>query len=210
MSEKKIALFGRKGMSLSEAAAATVTHGVPVASLVKEVVGSDHLDLLDMTAEFERSGAKVVAGDLSDLERALTRQFMTLDALFGELGVRGIRSKDIRAKEALMKLALRAQSQARATAETLGVLKNPPLVIARQANITTGPQQINNGVTTTSPTRAREKKNAPNELLKDAQHVDSMDTRAPRTAGAGHSGLATLEVEHWPENRRRKKPLQDE
>jgi hypothetical protein len=53
-------------------------------------------------------------------------------------------------------MALRAQSQCRATLETLAAIKNPPIVYARQANVTTGPQQINNGVA--SP-RAREIEN---------------------------------------------------
>ena len=45
---------------------------------------------------------------------------------------------------------MKAQSQARATLETLAQIKNPPVVYARQANVTTGPQQNNFGV----PSRA--------------------------------------------------------
>lgn len=43
-----------------------------------------------------------------------------------------------------MRMALRAQNQARATAETLAAVKNPTVVFARQANIAHGPQQVNN------------------------------------------------------------------
>jgi len=37
-----------------------------------------------------------------------------------------------------MRLALRAQSQCRATLETLAAIKNPPVVFANQANIAHG------------------------------------------------------------------------
>jgi hypothetical protein len=54
--------------------------------------------------------------------------------------------------EAFMRMALRAQAQCRTTLETLANIKNAPVVFARQANVTTGPQQINNG--TAPPSRA--------------------------------------------------------
>jgi hypothetical protein len=43
-----------------------------------------------------------------------------------------------------MRLALKAQGQCRATLETLAVLKNPPTVFAKQANIAAGAQQVTN------------------------------------------------------------------
>jgi hypothetical protein len=42
-----------------------------------------------------------------------------------------------------MRLAFKAQSQSRATIETLAAIKNPPVVFTRQANIANGPQQVN-------------------------------------------------------------------
>jgi hypothetical protein len=45
-----------------------------------------------------------------------------------------------------MRLALRAQIQSGATLETLSAVKSPPVVIAKKANVTSGPQQINNMV----------------------------------------------------------------
>ena len=49
-----------------------------------------------------------------------------------------------RYRERYLRLALRAQGQCRATLETLGVIKNPPTVFAKQANIAAGPQHVNN------------------------------------------------------------------
>ena len=61
-----------------------------------------------------------------------------------------------------MKLALRAQSQCRATLETLAAIKNPPVIYAKQANVTSGPQQINNGAVESA--RAREIENEQTQL----------------------------------------------
>ena len=44
------------------------------------------------------------------------------------------------ATETYLRLALKAQSQCRATLETLAAIKNPPVIFAKQANVTTGPQ----------------------------------------------------------------------
>jgi hypothetical protein len=41
-------------------------------------------------------------------------------------------------------MALRAQNQSRATLETLSAMKNPSVVITKQANISAGHQQVNN------------------------------------------------------------------
>ena len=49
--------------------------------------------------------------------------------------------------EAYMRIGMKAQNQCRMTLETLATIKNPPVVIARQANINNGGrQQVNNGV----------------------------------------------------------------
>ena len=72
-----------------------------------------------------------------------------------------------------MRMALWVQAQCRATLETLATIKNPPVVFAKQANMTTGPMQVNNGV---APPRTQENEieqsklsGAGNELLTDAR-----------------------------------------
>ena len=75
-----------------------------------------------------------------------------------------------------MRLALRAQGQCRATAETLAAIKNGPAVFARQANIAHGPQQVNN---TLAVARAGNVETAPNEPLEaHAKRLDSGTTSA--------------------------------
>jgi hypothetical protein len=99
---------------------------------------------------------EVQGGKLAGAEKTLVAQANTLDAIFNELARRAALNMGeyLHATEMYLRLALKAQSQCRATLETLAAIKNPPIVYARQANVTTGPQQINNG--TAAPTRARE------------------------------------------------------
>ena len=90
-----------------------------------------------------------------------------------------------------MKCALRAQSQCRATLETLATIKNPP-VFAKQANIARGPQQVNNGpMPAADPSRARETQNEPNRLL-GQQHGERLDTLTAGAASGTHPAMATL------------------
>jgi hypothetical protein len=97
----------------------------------------------------------------------------------------------IEASEKYMRLALKAQAQCRATIETIATLKNPPVVFARQANISAGPQQVNNG----PATRAEVSSNRPNELLEQS-HEPRMDPGAPRQAGSSDPALVPVEASH--------------
>ena len=88
-----------------------------------------------------------------------------------------------------MRMALRAQSQCRATLETLAAIKNPPIVYARQANVTTGPQQVNNGIPAT--TRAREIETEQSQLS-GGTHELLPDTRTSGNASRVNPTLETL------------------
>src|ERR1700738_2330839 len=90
--------------------------------------------------------------------------------------------------ERLLRLAFRAQSQSRATVETLGNMKNPPMVFASQANMTTGPQQVNNGLAL-APAGAPSGRN---ELLLEKADATTMDTLTARSPGRGNPKMATL------------------
>ena len=91
-----------------------------------------------------------------------------------------------------MRIALKAQSQCRATVETLATIKNPPVVFARQANIAQGPQQVNNGMMPAGEPRARGKsENTPNELLEEKPH-ERLDTRTTSAASGTDPQLATV------------------
>ena len=104
----------------------------------------------------------------------LTNQADALQALFVALVERSLRQEYVAYVEPYMRLALKAQSQCRATLQTLAEVRNPPVVYARQANVTSGPQQINNGV---HLSRVRENVNAPNQLSGAADEL-RQDSRA--------------------------------
>jgi hypothetical protein len=68
--------------------------------------------------------------------------------------------------------ALKAQGQCRATLQTRAEIRNPPVIYARQANVTSGPQQINNNL---DLSRARENLIPQTQLSRGANavHPDS-------------------------------------
>ncbi len=139
---------------------------------------ADELDVPGLLATLRDQAGAVKQGDLSRAEAMLINQADALQALFVGLTERSLRQEYLIHAESFMRLALKAQSQCRATLETLSNVKNPPVVYARQANVTTGPQQINNGV---DPARARENRNAPNQLLGAVDDL-RQDTRASGSA----------------------------
>ncbi len=138
----------------------------------------------------EQNG-KVRSGDLSRAENLLMTQAQTLDAIFNELARRagGNMGEYLNTMDRYLRLALKAQSQCRATLETLATIKNPPVIYAKQANIANGPQQVNNG---TPPAPAREEKTIqPNELL-ETQHEQRMDTGTTGAAIGADKELETV------------------
>ncbi len=104
---------------------------------------------------------KMHKGSMEQAETMLLAQAHTLDELFNNLARRAKNQDYMCNFETYLCLALKAQSQCRATLETLSNIKNPPIVYAKQANIANN-QLFNNGV---SATHAGETKNQPNELF---------------------------------------------
>ena len=130
-------------------------------------------------------------GDLGRAEAMLTTQAHTLDAIFNNLARRAIRADHMNNLDTYLKLALRAQSQCRATWEALGAIKNPTVMgYVRQANIAHGPQQVNNAAPEDTP-RAREKSNSENELL-EQKDGEGLDTRTTGTTGKADPEMATV------------------
>jgi len=106
-------------------------------------------DLTETVVAMREKAEKVQAGDLSDMEEMLTAQATALDSIFTEMARRAALNMGeyINAADTYMRLALKAQSQCRTTIEALAEIKNPrPVAFVRQANISHGPQQVNNGV----------------------------------------------------------------
>ena len=130
-------------------------------------------------------------GDLTQAEAMLSNQATALQNLFARLAERAISCDTVVPFEVNMRMALRAQSQCRATLETLAAIKNPQQVaFVRQANIAHGPQQVNNGVAA-APSRARENESEPSKLL-EANDGERLDTGTAGTASGGDQALAPV------------------
>jgi hypothetical protein len=128
---------------------------------------------------------------LKRAETLLTVQAHTLDAIFNELAQRAALNigEYLNACETYLRLALKAQSQCRATLETLAAIKNPtPVAFVKQANIAAGPQQVNNGATVP---RAREIKSTQTKLSGAANELRP-DTRASTLTGRTDPQMAAV------------------
>jgi hypothetical protein len=152
---------------------------------------ADEIDAPTMLATLRDQAATVQRGDLSHAEAMLINQASALQALFVRLSEKAMEQSHMPNLEGFMRMALRAQSQCRATLETLAAVKNPPVVIARQANIAHGPQQVNNGPANPAAgnTRAVENEIQQNELLAEVQHGTTVDIRATGPAIGNHPAM---------------------
>ena len=170
----------------SQTLAKLVAGGVLSAVTLKQFSGAgEDLEVSDLVGEMKKAGDEAVAGDLGRVERMLANQMLTLDHLFNNLAQRSGRQDAFKGIEVLMRLALKAQAQARSTAEALALLKNPQPYI-RQANMTTGPQQVNNAYAGT-PSHSGIQSGAGNiqseqNKLLGADHGNYLDTRAQGAA----------------------------
>ena len=178
----------------SEKLAALATDGALTAITLQAYAGGGkELGVTELLAAMRKAGDETVAGDMGRFERVLTNQFLTLDALFNNLAQRSGRQESFKGIEVLMRLALKAQAQARATAETLALIKNPMPYI-KQANIAHGPQQVNNGSfqnSTRTRASAAKTQTPPNELL-EHQHGNTLDIGAQAAAGRANKKLETV------------------
>ena len=158
------------------------------------------LDLVTLVNMLGHQAKATNEGNFKRGEAMLTVQAHTLDITFNMLARQAITAKRIENLERYLKLALRAQSQCRATWEALANIKNPPMIgYAKQANIAQGHQQVNNPPSVGDTPRARENKKAPNELLEE-QHVERLDTGKAATAGGIDTQMATVGAIHRTEN----------
>jgi len=148
-------------------------------------------DLQSLINELGNQIDRVKSNDLSRAESLLITQAHTLDAIFNELARRAAMNMGeyIKATDTYLRLALKAQSQCRGTLETLATIKNPPVIFAKQANISNGPQQVNNG--TPQPVAREEKTIEQNELL-EAQHGQRLDTGTTGAAIGADKELETV------------------
>jgi hypothetical protein len=144
----------------------------------------------DLAAVLKRLGEMSTASvkdNASDLEYMLTSQALALDSIFNRLAIQAHASigKHAKVVDTYLRLALKAQSQCRATAETLANLKSPRQYIS-QTNVATA-LQVN--------------------IERDSHHVD---TRTAGSHAASDSAVEALGDVNWATNARRENDLQQE
>ena len=151
------------------------------------------LDVPSLIEELRDQAAAVNRGELNHVEAMLMNQATALQSLFARLAARGMGCEQAPAFEANMRIALRSQSQCRATLETLAAIKNPPVVFAKQANINqgNGNQQVNNG-TPAPATHAGKNINQQNELLEVQHGSETVDTRTTGATIGKNPAMATV------------------
>jgi hypothetical protein len=146
-------------------------------------------DVNALTKILRQQTADVIGGNMTRAEAMLLSQAHTLDALFNSLVMKGLGQTHMPHYESFLRLAYKAQSQCRSTLQSLSDIKNPSVVYAKQANITNGNQQINNGV---PAPRTQENKIYSNELLTELPHA-TLDSRRTGETIPVNSVLATME-----------------
>ena len=179
-----------QGETDSQVMAALSTRSAMTATTYKAFVGGgDSLQVTDLMGELRKAGEEVASGNLSRVEKMLAHQALTLDAIFNNMAQRSHKQETFKGIEVLMRLALKAQAQARSTAEALALLKNPQPYI-RQANMTTGPQQVNN-----HPANSLIGENANfhgREILENNYGSTQLDTRATPTPARSHTAVEAV------------------
>jgi hypothetical protein len=150
------------------------------------------LNVNALVSELTSQVAAVNAGKMERPEAMLLAQAETLEWLFHSLVRRALCQDRLPQYEAYMRLALKAQSQSRATLEALAEVKNPRSVaFVKQANIAAGHQQVNNGTNETfragAHGRTEENEIPQNRLLTEASNATMDIGRARATSGVSQA-----------------------
>lgn len=196
-SELPVKLDGKsKERRLAEVATEpAVTAAAISAWMTKGAMGETHIgDLVEVLRDTVKASQD---GNLGEFEGMLGAQAYALNAIFLEMTRRAALNmgEHLGATEQYMRLALKAQSQARTTIETLAEVKNPrPVAFVRQANIAQN-QQVNNGEAIEQPPRAPALESPQTKLL-EAQNVTRLDARAAGKAGRSNPPLEAVGVVH--------------
>lgn len=196
------------GRTPEQKAAEVLTSSALPAALLVSAFSRSSTDPVSLLQALREKADELDAGSLVKVEGMLLHQAIALQTMFMDLALRAKDQKDLAATQALMQLALKAQSGSRATLQTLGDLKNPRPVFVRQTNVAQT-QQVNNGgqdAVAVQPSRARKPRNAPIELKAPTQECHgspTLDTRATTAAGRADSAQQAMGAfDRAPQRRR--------
>lgn len=180
---------------------------VGAAAIIETWQANTH-DVNELAAELRRQSEGVIDGDMGRAEAMLLSQAHALEAIFVNLARRATNQEYLSQWETYMRIALKAQSQCRATLEALSEIKHPRSVaFIQQANVANGPQQVNNGASSVSNTRPSagahaqaEKSGFPQDQLSGAANELLPDAGASGIAGGVNPPLAAVGEVHRTED----------
>jgi hypothetical protein len=187
-----LTLDGKKGETLSQTKARAATKAsfnavMVVNAFQGNIMGKD-VDICELVTDMQTKFKEVNDGDLSTLEAMLVGQATALQTMFTSLAMRAGNQEYLKNYQSFMMLALKAQAQSRATISALVDLKYPKqaATFVKQANMTTGPQQVNNAYAGTPShsgiqSRTENIESEQNKLL-EADHGNYLDARAQGAA----------------------------
>jgi hypothetical protein len=121
-------------------------HALSASAYAEKLLGNnlERPGLMDFVCHLQVAAGKAEAGDLSIASRLLASQAITLDSMFTELARRAAANMGeyIDASERYGRLALKAQSNCRATLETLAKLHQPREQTVRHVHVNEGGQAV--------------------------------------------------------------------
>lgn len=181
-----------------------VNAGMAIDAFSKNLLSTQKVDISEVVKDLGDKTVQIHKGDLAILEEMLLSQATTLQTIFTSYLRRAQAQTYQRNLEAFMNLALKAQNQSRTTIQALAELKRPKqATYVSQANISNGPQQVNNLVQRPTNLIASE---IQNKLLEESMHERKNLVRIrAREASPSNSEMETLDTFNRPSNNRRKK-----
>ncbi|MBC7619254.1 MAG: hypothetical protein H7293_09775 [Candidatus Saccharibacteria bacterium] len=178
---------------IAEAAVSPMVNAAAVVDSFQRNIMGDDVNMTALVEALQDSAKKSNSGDLSTLEAMLVGQATALQSIFTSLAKRAVHQDMIAHYEMFLRLALKAQSQSRATISALVDLKYPrQATFVTQANIANGPQLINNGGGGVAP-RTKESQSSRNELLEEIANGSAhLDTGTKETAGRSGQAMDAM------------------
>lgn len=173
-----------------------------IQSFNSNIFGMDEIDFEELMEGLNQSSVDLSKGDYSVISDMLLCQATALQTMFTSLARQANGLTHLNQIDALMKLALKSQSQSRTTLLALVQHLSPKRVaFVKQANIAHGPQQVNNQhQDVQSITKNLEKPQ--NKLLEESTYERTkLDLRAKTEAERSHSPMEAMGALYGPQER---------
>ena len=188
----------RRNMNASEMALESSINSATVIEGYQKNLNGKNVDIVELIVGLRDTCKNVKTGDLSHLEAMLIGQAKALETMFTSLVRRSQGQDQLKHYVTFLTLGLKAQAQSRATIQAVVDLKYPRQVsFVRQANISNGPQQVNNAPYGASTARldshAEENRSSQNKLLEDTSHERTqLDNGAKTATGRSYRTVETM------------------